>query len=170
LVRLLAIAFILLPIVEIALFIKVGGTIGVLPTIALVLLAAFAGLAIIRRQGLQTLDRLRQSLDAGGDPAGPLAHGALVAVAGVLLFLPGFLTDAVGLLLLLPPMRHYLIRRGAARTTVHVSAFARRGRAQGRAGPHPHRPETIDADYEIVEDGSGGPRPQGNSGWTRPHS
>ena len=156
----LPLLFIGLPIAEIAVFIMVGGAIGVLPTIALVLLAAVAGISIIRRQGIQTLARLQASLDAGGDPAGPLANGALLAIAGILLFVPGFLTDGLGLLLLIPAVRSALIRRGAARTTVRFSTFGRAGR------PRQPSPETIEADYEIVENGT--PPRRGSSGWTRP--
>lgn len=155
----LPLLFVALPIAEIATFIVVGGAIGVLPTIALVLLAVFAGVNVIRWQGLQTLGRLQASLDAGGDPTGPLAHGALVFIAGVLLVIPGFLTDVVGLFLLVPAVRSALIRHGAARTTVRVSTFGRRTRAPGPPA------ETIEADYEVVDEGS---RPRGNSGWTRP--
>jgi UPF0716 protein FxsA len=79
-------------------------------------------------------------------------------VAGVLLVIPGFLTDVVGLLLLVPAVRSTLIRRGAARTTVRVSTFARASRP---------RAETIEPEYEIVDDD---PRRSGSSGWTRPHS
>jgi UPF0716 protein FxsA len=156
----LPLLFVGLPIAEIAVFILVGGAIGVLPTLALVVLAAVAGVAVVRWQGLQTLVRLQASLESGGDPTGPLAHGALVAIAGVLLVIPGFITDVVGLLLLVPAVRSALIRRGAARTTVRVSTFARTRR--------PHT-ETIETDYEVVDDG---PRPRGpnGSGWTRPHS
>jgi UPF0716 protein FxsA len=153
--------FLGLPIAEIAVFIVVGGAIGVLATIALVVLAAVAGVAVVRRQGLRTLGRLRESVEAGDDPSGPLAHGALIAIAGMLLVIPGFITDALGLLLLVPAVRAALIRRGAARTTVHVSGFARRGR------PAASRPDTIEADYEVVEDS---PRRPGTSGWTQPHS
>lgn len=156
--------FIALPLAEIATFIVVGGAIGVLPTIALVLLAAFGGVALIRWQGLQTLGRLQASLEAGGDPTGPLAHGALVAIAGILLVIPGFLTDVAALLLLVPAVRTALIRRGAARTTVHVSTTF-----GGRARPA-QPPETIDADYEVVDDDDPPPGdgPRGSSGWTRP--
>jgi UPF0716 protein FxsA len=157
----LFLTFIGLPIVEIALFIKVGGAIGVLPTLALVVLAAVAGTALIRRQGVQTLGRLQASLDAGADPRGPIAHGALTLVAGVLLIIPGFFTDAVALLLLIPAVRAQLIRWGASKATVRAASFVRPGRAAPRPG------DTIEADYEIVDEAE--PARQGRSGWTRPH-
>jgi UPF0716 protein FxsA len=149
--------FVALPIVEIALFIVVGGAIGVLPTLLLVILAAVAGLGVIRMQGMNALGRLEAAVDRGEDPVGPIADGALKVIAGLLLVVPGFLTDAVGLLLLLPPVRRALMRRGAARATVRATTYARTRR--------PARPvETIDADYEIVGEQ---PRPPGPSGWTR---
>ena len=94
--------FVGIPILEIVLFIKVGGLIGVLPTLALCFLSAIAGVALMRRQGLQALERLRPSVERGGDPVGPIAHGALILIAGVLLVVPEFFTDAVGVLLLIP--------------------------------------------------------------------
>lgn len=151
-----------LPIAEIAVFIVVGGAIGVFQTLALVVLATVVGVGVVRMQGLQTLARLQTSVEAGDDPTGPLVHGALIAMAGILLIIPGFLTDMVGLLLLVPAVRKMLIRRGAARTTVRVSTFGRR-----TTRPATTPPETIDADYEVVEEGS---RPRGGSGWTQPHS
>jgi UPF0716 protein FxsA len=147
-------AVLAVPIVEIALFVEIGGLIGVWATLALVLLSAAAGVVLIRVQGVNALARLAASLETGHDPSGPLAHGALMLVAGVLLLVPGFFTDAVALLLLVPPVREALIRWGAARFTVRAAGFA-------------HRPtrEVIDADYEVVEDP--GPAARGRSGWTR---
>jgi UPF0716 protein FxsA len=150
-----------LPFLEIAVFILVGGAIGVLPTLALVLLAAVAGMAVIRSQGVRALGRLQASLETGGDPSGPLAHGALIVVAGVLLIVPGFLTDATGLLLLVPGVRRWLIHQGASRATVRAASYVR------SRGPGPREPlDTIDAEYEVVDEGAGQRR--GSSGWTRP--
>jgi UPF0716 protein FxsA len=148
-----------LPIIEIALFIQVGGAIGLLPTLGLIVLSAVVGTVLARWQGLQTLDRLRRNLEAGRDPSGPLAHAALILVAGMLLAIPGFFTDFLGLLLLIPPVRAQVIRWGAARMTVQATSFAYARRAQ--AGPVPG--DTIDAEYEILDER------RGRSGWTRPH-
>ena len=148
-----------LPIVEIALFIQVGGAIGLWPTLGLVILAAVAGVALMRRQGLRTLERLTASLEAGGGPGEPLAHGALIFVAGLLLLIPGFFTDAVGLLLLLPPVRARLIGWGASRVIVRAAHM------EARTGA-PRRQETIEADYEVVDERPARP---GTSGWTRPN-
>jgi UPF0716 protein FxsA len=155
----LLLIFIGLPILEIALFIVVGGAIGVLPTLMLVVLAAAAGIGVIRMQGANALARLQAAIDRGDDPAGPIAEGAIKAVAGVLLVVPGFFTDAVGLLLLVPPVRRALMRRGAGRVTVRAATYART-RRPGAMRP----PQTIDADYEIVGEQ---PRPPGPSGWTQ---
>ncbi len=153
--------FVGVPILEIVLFIKVGGLIGVLPTLALCFLSAIAGVALMRRQGLQALERLRASVERGGDPVGPIAHGALILIAGVLLVVPGFFTDAVGLLLLIPAVRRQVIAWGAARITVRAATMVhnRRGSVAGNT-------QTIDADYEVVDDGRS--RRRGTSGWTRP--
>jgi UPF0716 protein FxsA len=150
--------FVLLPIIEIALFIVVGREIGVLPTIGLVILAAVAGAAIVRRQGMQALDRLRVAIETGRDPAAPIAHGALIMIAGVLLMIPGFFTDIVGLLLLLPPVRRLLIRGGASRMTVRAATYV-------RPGPARQPSEVIEAEYEVLDEP---PRRPGGSGWTRP--
>ena len=153
--------FVGVPILEIALFIQVGGVIGLWPTLAIVILTALAGTFLMRLQGLQALSRLRQSLATGGDPVGPIAHGALILVAGMLLLTPGFFTDAVGLSLLVPPVRETLIRRGASKVTVQAAGFARA--STGRRPQDPGRP--IEAEYEVMDDDDDA-RP-GDSGWTR---
>jgi UPF0716 protein FxsA len=156
----LALTFLLLPIVEIALFIKVGGLIGVLPTISLVVLAAVFGIGLVRQQGVNTLDQLSRDLENGRGGDG-LAHGALKVIAGFLLILPGFLTDAVALLLLVPPIRSLLIRWGASKVTVRAAGVVRRRPKQAWAEP-------IDAEYEILDDEGLVRRHQPPSGWTRP--
>jgi UPF0716 protein FxsA len=94
-----------LPIIEIAVFILVGGKIGLLWTIALVILSGVAGSLLLRIQGFGALNRIRAELDAGRDPGRELAHGAMIMLAGVLLLIPGFVTDVIGLLLFIPPVR-----------------------------------------------------------------
>lgn len=153
-----------LPFIEIALFIKVGGWIGLWPTLALVVLACVAGSFVLRNHGARVLTQLRQTIDAGGDPRGPLAHGALIMVAGVLLLIPGFFTDILALLLLIPPVRDLLIGWGAARTTARMTVRATRFRSGG--GPARPQPETIDADYQVIDPEG----PPSKSGWTQPPS
>lgn len=158
----LFVIFVAVPIVEIALFIQVGGLIGLWPTLLLVLLTAVAGSILMRAQGLQALARLRGALAAGQDPTAPMAHGAMILIAGVLLLTPGFFTDALGLSLLLPPVRAALIRRAAGRLSARMFAFA-------GPGPEPRRPaatDTLDGEYEVLDDVP--PSQRGASGWTRP--
>ncbi len=150
----------LLPLVEIALFVVVGGVIGVWATLGLVVLAVVVGFAVVRANGFQTLLRARRSLEAGVDPVGPMAQGALGVLAGLLLIVPGFLTDAAGLLLLMPPVRRALIGWAAARISVRAA-----GRPSGWQPPA--AAQTIDADYEVIEEPT--PPRRGQSGWTQPH-
>ncbi|TPE52544.1 FxsA family protein [Amaricoccus solimangrovi] len=165
-----------LPLIEIALFVQIGGAIGLWPTLALVIASSLGGMAVMRRQGTQALMRLSESMERGGDPAGPLAHGALVMIAGILLIIPGFFTSACGILLLIPPIRRWLIGRGASGMTVRAARFRRAGPMPPRPGAsrpgRPGQPGTIDAEYEVIEehetDGGDHPR-RGASGWTRPH-
>lgn len=107
--------FFLVPIAEVALFIFVGSRIGVGPTILLVVLTAVIGAALVSRQGRATLWQARADLASGVLPARQLAHGAMILVAGALLLTPGFLTDAIGFLLLVPSVREALRRWGARR-------------------------------------------------------
>ena len=86
-------------------FILVGGKIGLLWTIALVILSAVAGSLLLRIQGFGAINRIRAELDAGRDPGRELAHGAMIMLAAVLLLIPGFVTDVFGLLLFIPPVR-----------------------------------------------------------------
>lgn len=102
------ILFIVLPILELTVMIKVGTAIGALSTLGLILLTAIVGMVLIRAQGLMTLLRAREKLAEGTLPARELAEGFLLAFAGALLIVPGFITDAMGALLLLPPLRKAL--------------------------------------------------------------
>ncbi|MDW6002683.1 FxsA family protein [Vibrio mangrovi] len=103
--------FIAVPIIEIGLFIQVGGFLGLWPTIGLVLITAFVGASLVRSQGLQTLLTMQQRLQDGELPAQQILEGVLLAVAGVLLLTPGFLTDLMGMVVLLPGPRALLARK-----------------------------------------------------------
>jgi len=141
------------PIIEIALFIQVGGLIGLWPTLAIVIATAAAGAWLMRAQGRGTLIELQRRLDQGGDPRGPMAHGALILVAGVLLLTPGFFTDAVGLALLVPPVRAVVIAWGAARFAGAVKV----GGVSFRSGPAPRGPDVVDGEFRRVDEDE--PRP-----------
>jgi UPF0716 protein FxsA len=99
------------PLIELYVLIEVGSEMGALPTIAFTLLTAVLGTWLVRLQGLGVLARVGRSMAADELPALELMDGALLLVAGLFLLLPGFLTDALGFLLLVPPVRQWLIRR-----------------------------------------------------------
>ena len=101
----LFLAFTLIPVSEIYILIKIGGQIGILPSIALVILTGIVGASLARSQGLQTLGRIRDSFQQGVVPGEELLNALLIAVAGIVLLTPGFLTDAAGLFLLIPATR-----------------------------------------------------------------
>jgi UPF0716 protein FxsA len=119
--RLLAL-FVVVPLVELALLIRIGQWLGVLPTVALVVLTGMAGALLARREGLRTLWRIRADLQAARFPVGRLLDGALILVAGAVLLTPGVLTDIVGLALLVPASRGWVKRRIAARVRRLVEA------------------------------------------------
>ncbi|PAV25711.1 UPF0716 protein FxsA [Tamilnaduibacter salinus] len=110
--------FIIMPIVEMAILIKVGGIIGALNTIGLVLLTAVIGAWLLRQQGLATLLKANQRVQSGELPAREVAEGLILAVGGALLLTPGFVTDTVGFLCLLPGSRHWLANQALKRLVV----------------------------------------------------
>jgi UPF0716 protein FxsA len=115
--RFLAIlCFVGLPIAELYGLLVVGARIGALPTLLLLMLAAAAGVGVMRHHGVRGLWQMRDALGSGQSPAQPMLETLLAQIAGVLLILPGFIGDAVALALLLPPLRRCLARRlmGAA--------------------------------------------------------
>ena len=101
----LFLAFTLIPVSEIYILIKIGGQIGILPSIGLVIITGIVGASLARSQGLQTLGRIRDSFQQGVVPGEELLNALLIAIAGIVLLTPGFLTDAAGLFLLIPATR-----------------------------------------------------------------
>jgi UPF0716 protein FxsA len=106
----LFLAFTLIPVLELYLLIKIGTVIGSFNTVLIVIATGFAGAALARMQGLQTMGRVRTSLQQGIMPAEDLIDALIIFMAGVVLLTPGLLTDAVGLLLLFPATRYYFKR------------------------------------------------------------
>lgn len=158
-----------LPFLEIAGFVIVGRQIGVLYTLALVIGAGVLGAVLLRIQGFGVMARIRRELDAGGDPGREVAHGAMILLAGVLLLIPGFVTDIIGLLLFLPPVRDVAWRFLKGRVSISArgfGGFARPG-ARSSARPYDRRGgKTIDLDADDYSSGpDGGPRP--DSPWRR---
>ncbi|WBU56383.1 FxsA family protein [Paracoccus sediminicola] len=148
----LLILFILIPIIEIALFIQIGGLIGLWPTIGLVLLSAVVGTVLIRSQGRRALEDLQGSFRTLSDPMRPLAHGAMILFAGALLLTPGFFTDIVGLLLLVPGVRDWIMRAAGKRVKVTSSGFGFDSSRQPRHGWAGRQDDPIDADYVVQDD------------------
>jgi UPF0716 protein FxsA len=102
---LLALVFIVVPIVELAVIIRVGQTFGVLPTIALLILVSVVGAWLAKREGIGVWHRFRRQVESGVVPAREVADGVMILFAAALLLTPGFVTDLLGLLLLTPPVR-----------------------------------------------------------------
>ncbi len=157
----LLLAFIGVPIIEIAVFIEVGGWLGLWPTLGLVVLTAVVGSLELRAQGLATVNKLRRQLDQGELPSDTLFDGVCLLFAGALLLTPGFVTDAVGLALFLPPFRRFLRVTLGRHIARHAEArvFVDGGAAGPRGGQQPD--DVIDADYEEVRDPESGDRPDG---------
>ncbi|MEA3638422.1 MAG: FxsA family protein [Lamprobacter sp.] len=124
--------FIFAPLIELYFLIQVGSVIGALPTILLSILTAVMGGYLVRRQGLTVLMRVRAMLDRGETPALALLDGAVLLLCGFALMLPGFITDAVGFLLLVPPVRHALIRRYVDLVPVQGEVIVREERSSQR--------------------------------------
>jgi len=103
--RFLFLLFLLVPLIEIAFFVVIGGAIGLWPTLAGVLIMAVAGSLILRWQGLSIINEIRSSVGHGQLPARALADAMMIGLAGILLLTPGYFTDLLGLLLLIPPVR-----------------------------------------------------------------
>ena len=127
------------------LLIEVGGYIGTLPTIAAVMITAVIGVALLRRQGLATLTRGMSRLQRGELPAREMVEGLLLAVAGALLLTPGFVTDAVGFVLLTPVTRALIAERVLANVKV-VEATGDFG-----VGARPPAQNDDSADSRIIE-------------------
>jgi UPF0716 protein FxsA len=151
--------FLAVPLLEIGLFVTVGGWLTLWPTLAIVLLTGVLGAWLVRWQGLGVLRDLQRAQETLTDPFSPLAHGALILLGGFLLILPGFFTDTLGFLLMIPPLRRLLIRRLMSR--VRLDRFASAGFTRRGGGAE----DWVDAEFEEVvpdRDKLGGP-----SKWTR---
>ena len=126
-------SFILVPLIEIGVFIQVGGLIGLWPTLGLIVLTAVVGTALLRQQGLSTLRRARETMARHELPVNEVFDGVCLVAAGALLLTPGFITDALGTALLLPPFRA-LIRGPIVRRVMARADFFGPGGAPGGPG------------------------------------
>ena len=148
------------PAAEIFLFVKIGGIIGAWPTIGLILATAVIGGTILRVQGLNTLERARRQLAKQQIPIVEIAQGAFLILAAILLLTPGFITDFLGTLLLLPPLRHLImvavLKQLKTRTAWHAAADP---------GAAPDGGPVIDGEYtEIKDEDEEIPPPRGDWG------
>lgn len=137
-------ALILIPAIEIALLIKVGQAVGVLSTLALLVLSAVIGIQLIRIQGFATLLNVQQRLHEGQMPAEDILGSMFLAVAGLLFVIPGFFTDIIGFFCLFPAVRRRFARHfmQQSHTTVHSHIF------EGEFSREPARKlDAIDVEY-----------------------
>jgi UPF0716 protein FxsA len=150
-VALLVALFIVVPIVELYAIIQIGSLIGVWPTIALLVADALLGSLLLRHQGRGAWRRFNQALAERRFPGREVADGLLIAIGGTLLLTPGFVTDIVGLIFLVPPTRaivRRLMRGYVGRRFVIVGAPGPTGRSA------PRRDYDFDADAEEVDEDS----------------
>ena len=120
--KFLFVLFVVMPVAEITLLIKVGQQIGALYTAALVVMTAFIGSLMLRQQGLSTLMRAQDRIQAGQLPLQEMLEGIFLAVGGALLITPGFITDVFGFLCLIPMTRKGLVRMAGRHIKVHPAA------------------------------------------------
>ena len=121
LLRTLTVLFIAAPLLELYILIQIGGLIGVMPTIVICIITAIAGAALMRYQGLRTITSLQVKLAHGEFPAQDLLEGVVLLSGGVLLLTPGFFTDVLGFICLVPKFRSIIARR-FGKLIVHGSA------------------------------------------------
>lgn len=155
-IRMWPLLFIVIPLVELYFIIVVGEMIGAFWTVLLVLLTAVIGVNLLRIQGMSTLGRAQQNLARGQIPAMEMMEGVVLAVAGVLLITPGFLTDTIGFLCLIPASRQAIIKFLMSRATVHTgyNGYSATWQSHQKHGKHgsdeEHRPKvgrTFDGEF-----------------------
>lgn len=166
---LLLLIFIVVPLAEIAVFIKVGELIGLGPTIAVVIITAIIGTALLRAQGLSTMERAQKTLGEGRIPMDSVIDGVSLLTAGAFLLTPGMITDTLGFLLFVPPFRHWLVKsifkRVLAHAEIKVDPFGGPPPddfRNPRSGFDPHPPRdgkgpVIDAEFEHIDPGDSDP-------------
>ena len=148
---LLVVLFVVVPIVELAVIIQVGQAIGVLPTVALLIVDSVVGSWLLRREGRAAWARFRGALDAARIPSNEVVDGALVLFGGALMLTPGFLSDVLGLLLILPPTRALVNRAIRSRVRGAFGLAGSVGLRVGRRSPDATRRRADDADPLEVE-------------------
>ena len=145
---LIPLILIIVPIIEITLFVQIGGAIGLGWTLLVILATAMLGARAIRRQGIDALARAQAQMATGKPPVGEIVHGVLILMAGILLLTPGFMTDTLGFLLLFPATRLFVLELAAGFILPKLfSGFSvRRGSTQ-----NPADAKIIDGDYRVED-------------------
>ena len=145
---LIPLILIIVPIIEITLFVQIGGAIGLGWTLLIILVTAMLGARAIRRQGIDALTRAQAQMATGKPPVGEIVHGVLILMAGIFLLTPGFMTDALGFLLLFPAARLLVLELAAGFILPKLfSGFSvRRGSTQ-----NPADAKIIEGDYRVED-------------------
>ncbi len=149
--RIWPLLFIIVPLVELYLIIEVGSVIGALWTVLLVVLTAVIGVTLLRIQGFNTLNRARRNIEMGTLPAMEMMEGMMLAVGGALLITPGFITDTLGFLCLIPFTRRAMIAYLMRRSMIRAQGFyaSDNGHATSTRREHGHhRGRTIEGEYQ----------------------
>ncbi len=152
--------FLVVPLLDLALLVNVGGRIGFWPTVAIVVLTAMLGSWLAKREGIAAWQRLQTKLATGGVPGPEVVDGAVILIAGTLLLTPGFLTDFAGLLGLFPPTRALARRALQARFKTAVAGGSIRvvsAQFGAPSGMSPFARPPVVEDAEVIDDGSGAP-------------
>ncbi len=139
--QLLFVLFIIIPIIEITVIMQVGALLGVWPTVAIVMLSAWLGAKYVRQQGLATLQSVQTKMAQGEMPSGEIVTGLMLLVAGVLLVTPGFVTDILGLSLLIPAVRKSIAEQAQKHIKVKQAAH-------GAAFQQGHQGNTFEHDND----------------------
>ncbi|PWQ99103.1 FxsA family protein [Leucothrix pacifica] len=144
-----AFLFLVVPIIEIYLLIQVGTVIGALPTILLVVATAVIGAYLLRQQGLSTLARFQKNMSTGVVPAREMIEGVLLLIGGALLMTPGFFTDAMGFMCLVPFTRRFLVDQLISRSVIKASGM---GGASGFRASVVTEEDIIEGEYSQKPD------------------
>ncbi len=158
--------FLALPFVEIAGFVIVGKEIGVLPTLGLIILSAVLGFSLLRRQGLSLLNQMKAESAAGRTPEKAIIHGTLLIFAGILLIIPGFLTDIIGLLLFIPFVRDLIWNHVLRKRIIMTGNFQNNNSAYSRQY-YSEEEVIIDLDPEDYSSSSDKDKNAKNSPWIK---
>jgi len=144
--------FLIFPVLELYVFFKVSSSIGFFPALLLIFAGSALGVLVLRVAGLATALRARESLQRGELPAEDMFHGLMMALGGGLLLIPGFISDVLGLVMLLPFVRRILARK--MRERAEAQAMRQRAFAEdplngaGPQGREPRQPNVIEGEYE----------------------